>query len=109
MKKLMLLLFTLATLNSYSQLDNVRGSEVVTFVAKIDKNLVTSDGIYLQGYVVHMNNEMIEKLNGEKVKISGRVTTFKPSFYGRNTNESKNALKNRITKHILKPEVVVLN
>lgn len=38
---------------------------------------VTKDGIYINGYVVEIDYGEAKKLNGKKVKISGKATTVK--------------------------------
>jgi hypothetical protein len=82
---------------------NSAGSLKVSFIAIIDIENATKDGIYLGDYVVNIPYDKLVKLNGKTVRISGKVTVIKgiSNIYeqGRATD----------TKHILKPRIRVLD
>lgn len=107
----MKLVFILILIFSESDSDYLRklalctsaGSSKVSFVAIIDIEKATKDGIYLGEYIVNIPYDRLIQLNGKTVRISGKVTVIKgvADIYeqGRATDR----------KHILKPKIKVLD
>lgn len=46
----------------------------VSFIARPDIANATKDGIYLNGYVVNISYDEIKRLNGKKIKVTGKVS-----------------------------------
>lgn len=61
---------TLKTLNS-------KTSNFVSFITILDIAQASKDGIYLNGYVVNIEYKQAKKLNGKKIRVSGKVTIVK--------------------------------
>lgn len=78
-----------------------RDDKVANFIATIDIKTATKNGIYLNGYVVHIPYSELTKLHGKKVFISGNVTLMKGP---ENLNDGiiSQGRKGEI-RHILKP------
>lgn len=108
MKNLFLLALIITAVSLRAQINNVRNGEVVTLVGQINKSNATNEGLLMNGYIVHLKSSIIEKLDGEKVKISGKVTVAKPLLYLQNSKSSKNPNNKVITRHIRNPRVQVL-
>jgi hypothetical protein len=81
--------------------------ETVSFTTKIDKAKATKDGIYLNGYVVNMDAAQIEKLNGQTVRVSGKVTVIKgvDNTAGGEIQQGRET----DTKHILSPKIEIID
>lgn len=77
------------------------------FVAKIDILQATKDGIYLNDYVVNIPYEKLMKLNGKKVRISGKVTLIKGTRHNNGGEVRQRREEN--TKHILKPKIKIID
>jgi hypothetical protein len=77
-------------------------SNRASFVTKIDINQATKDGIYLNGYVVN-----IPKLNGKKVRVSGKVTVVKGLKHYNDGQERQG--REEDTKHILRPKIKIVD
>ena len=101
------------------QLDTTRhdisdATTTVTFTVKFDKSSATKDGYYLNGYVVDISYEQAKKLNGKKIKISGKVSIVsglnnKPKEYDENGQEIVRQGRAEDTKHILFPVIEILD
>jgi hypothetical protein len=52
-------------------------SRIVSFVSKLDFANVTKDGVYLNGYVVDISYEKARRLDGKKIKVTGKVRIVK--------------------------------
>ena len=78
----------------------------VRFVTKIDIQQATKDGIYLNGYVVNIPYHTLQQLNGQTVRIKGRVTIIK------GLKNYKDGIvrqgREEDSKHILKPRIKVI-
>ena len=46
----------------------------MTFDTTVDISQSTKDGIYMNGYLVNIDYDEIEDLNGKKIRITGQVT-----------------------------------
>src|ERR1700754_3193755 len=79
MKYSFTLLFIFFSLVSFAQqIDTVtkksfQPGETVTFITVVNAKYATKDGIYLNGYVVHLDYNQIKKLNRKKVRVTGEV------------------------------------
>ena len=80
--------------------------KTVSFQTTIEIKNATKDGIYLNGYVVNIPYEQLEKLNGKTVRISGKVTIVKGNRHYREEEVRQGRFED--TKHILKPKVQVI-
>jgi len=82
-------------------------SRKVSFITTVDIASLTKDGIYMNGYVVNISRKKVEKLDGKKVRVTGKVTVVKgiknlpgePIQQGREVD----------TKHILTPKIEIIN
>lgn len=101
-----LFLFTLLTYSLLLQAQDKK-SNSVSFLTKIDIAQATKDGIYLNGYVVNISYDKLMKLNGKKVRISGKVTIIK-GLEHYNDREVRQG-REEDTKHILKPKIKIVD
>lgn len=101
-------LLLLLTLVTHSLMLRAQDKKIntVSFVTKIDIQEATKDGIYLNGYVVNIPYEKLVKLNGKKVRISGKVTIVKGIKQYDDIKIRQGREKE--TKHILKPKIILL-
>ena len=76
------------------------------FIAKIDIENATKDGLFIYGYVVNIPCDKIEKLNGKIVNISGKVTLTKLSNLNKVGQLEQG--KNSKTMHILIPKIKIV-
>jgi len=113
MRPTFLFLFLLFTTGCFSQkTDSLKTQPAktpgfVTFITRVDIANATKDGIYLNGYVVNIGYEEAKKLNGKKIRVSGKVTIEKglkdlppgtPIRQGREED----------TKHIESPKIKII-
>ena len=112
--KFLRLLFLLTMLTNYSLLQGQHTlkpidtkNNKVSFITTIDIKRATLDGIYLNGYVVNIEYDKLRKLNGKKVRISGKVTIIKGL---KNLPPTKPLTQGRYddTKHILNPKIEII-
>jgi hypothetical protein len=82
-------------------------SNRASFVTKIDINQATKDGIYLNGYVVNIPYDKMIKLNGKKVRVSGKVTVVKGLKHYNDGQERQG--REEDTKHILRPKIKIVD
>lgn len=101
-----LILFTLLA-QSFSLQAQDKNNGRARFVAKIDILQATKDGIYLNDYVVNIPYEKLVKLNGKKVRISGKVTMIK-GIKHYNDGEVRQGREEN-TKHILRPKIKIID
>src|SRR5690349_14708727 len=85
--------------------DTIRNK--VSFVAKIDIQQATKDGIYLNGYVVSIPYQKLAKLDGRTVRIIGTVTIVKGLKHYKDNVERQG--RENDTKHILDPIIVIVD
>ena len=102
----LLFLFTLLTHFFILQAQDKK-SDKVSFVTKIDIRQATKDGIYLNGYVVNIPYDKLMKLNGKKVRISGKVTIVK-GLNQYNDGVTRQG-REEDTKHIEKPKIKIVD
>ena len=102
----LLFVFTLVTHSLILQAQDKK-IDIVSFVTKIDIKEATKDGIYLNGYVVNIPYDKLLKLNGKKVRISGKVTIVK-GLKHYNDGEIRQG-RAEDTKHILKPKIKLVD
>lgn len=80
MRPIFTILFFLFTLSCFSQTgdtlkkhpDKIPG--FVSFITRLNIANATKDGIYLNRYVVNISYEQAKRLNGKKIRVSGKVT-----------------------------------
>jgi hypothetical protein len=101
----LLLVFTLLTHSFILQAQDTTSNRA-RFVTKIDIQQATKDGIYLNGYVVNIPYDKLIKLNGKKVRISGKVTIVK-GLKHYNDGVVRQG-REEDTKHILKPKIKIV-
>ena len=51
--------------------------DFVTVEGIIDSKNATKEGVYFNGYILHLNSDQLKKYDGEKVKVIGVVTVIK--------------------------------
>jgi hypothetical protein len=78
----------------------------VSFIAKIDLQQATKDGMYLNGYVVNLPYEKAKTLNGKTVRIKGKVTIIKGNKHY--TDGQIRQGRQEDSKHILKPKIKIV-
>jgi hypothetical protein len=82
-------------------------SDLVSFTTKIDLANATKDGFYLNGYVVNIEYEEAKKLNGKKVKITGKVTVVK-GIKNESPDQPISQGRSEDTKHIKSPKIEII-
>jgi hypothetical protein len=102
----LLFVYALLTLSSVLQAQDTTRNRV-SFVTKIDFQQATKDGIYLNGYVVNIPYDKLQKLNGKTVRIRGKVTIVKGLKHY--TDGEIRQGREDDTKHILKPKINVVD
>ena len=82
----------------------------VYFETTIDITNASKDGIYIDDYVVHIDYDKLEELDGKKVKISGNVSIVNglDKEYDKSGNEIIMQGRSGDTKHIVMPVVEVV-
>ncbi|MBB4805297.1 hypothetical protein HNP38_000569 [Chryseobacterium defluvii] len=107
MKKLFPVLFLIFSLMvSGQKTKSSAGKNYVSFVTLLDIKSPTKDeGYPINGYMVNLDYEKIKKLNGRKVRISGKVITVK----GLTKEGGLQQGRYEDTRHILNPKIKVLN
>jgi len=112
MKYTLAILFILFNLISFSQTQDTlkkqsgKTSGVVTFITKLDIANATKDGIYLNGYVVNIDYEQAKKLDGKKIRVTGKVRIVKGL-----KNSPKDVIRQgreEDTKHIKSPKIEII-
>lgn len=80
---------------------------LVQFSVKVDKQLATKDGAYLNGYLVNLPHARIQELLGKTIRVRGRVSILK----GKTTDRSGNLQQGRQKdiKYISKPRIMILS
>ena len=89
-------------------------SERVSFIGKIDIANATKDGIYLNGYIVNLDYQQAEKLNGKTIRVKGKVTIVKglnnqPKEFDKNGQQVIKGGRNEDAKHIFSPKIKVID
>lgn len=113
MKYTLALFFVLFNLISFSQTKDPlkkrsgKTSEVATFIATLDIAKATKDGIYLNGYVVNIDYAQAKRLDGKKIKVTGKVTIVKG--VKRLPNAPIEQGREGDTKYIESPKVEIVN
>jgi hypothetical protein len=102
----LLFLIILLTQHSLLQAQDTANSQV-SFVTKIDIQQATKDGIYLNGYVVNIPYDKLQKLNGKTVRICGKVTIVQGLKHYNDGIVRQG--REEDTKHILKPKIKVVD
>lgn len=106
--KLLRLILILTLLTQYLSLqaqDTTNNN--VSFVTKINIQQATKDGIYLNGYVVNIPYDKLQKLNGKTVRISGKVTIVKGLKHYNDGVERQG--REEDTRYILKPKIKIVD
>ena len=120
MRRIFTLVFFLFSLVSYSQTIDTSTQkydetlDVVSFITILDIDNATKDGIYLNGYVVNLEYSEAKKLNGKKIRVTGKVTVVKglenlPKEYDKNGNEIYKQGRYEDSKHITKPKIEIIS
>jgi len=112
MKYILTILLIFFQLLSFSQAKDVTNqsdtsSRKVSFITTVDIARLTKDGIYMNGYVVNISREKIEKLVGKKIRVTGKVTVVKglKNLPG----EEERGGREEDTKHILSPKIEIID
>ena len=119
MKTLITLVFILASLISFSQTadtlqqKSTNITEQVSFYTVLDINNLTKDGIYVEGYVLHLDYEQVKELSGKKIMITGAVSVVEglqnlAKEYDESGKEIFSQGRQEDTKHIVSPKIEVL-
>ena len=70
---LVILLFTTNLINGQT----VKNANNVSFIITFDINKATKDGYYVGDYIININSEKAIKLDGKKIKITGKFQIVK--------------------------------
>ena len=116
MKNIIFIAFSVIILASCSQTTETveqkskNNSDFISFEATLDIENATKEGIYVDEYVVHIDYDKANELNGKKVIISGDVSIVKgldntEKEYDKNGNEIFSQGRSGDTKHIINPEI----
>ncbi len=106
-------LFLLFTTSCFSQTNDTlkthpgKTSDFVSFITRLDITHATKDGIYLNGYVVNIDYEQAKKLNGKKIRVTGKVTIEK-GFKNLPPSDIIQQGRQDDTKHIESPEIEII-
>ena len=112
MKKLLPFIFLLSTQLSFGQYikgktENFKErTKSVSFTTVVDIQQATKEGIYMEGYVVHISHDKIKTLHGKKVKVAGKVTVVKGLKQEDGKDEKQGRYEDR--KHLLTPVITIL-
>ena len=119
MKFTLTILFAFLTVNCFSQNKDtsriqLKTSGVVSFITKLDTANATKDGIYLNGYVVNISYDQARKLNGKRIKVTGKVTIVKgldspKKKFDKNGQEIIEQGRSGDAKHILSPKIKMVD
>nr|WP_294906869.1 hypothetical protein [uncultured Lacibacter sp.] len=112
MKKLLPFIFLLCTHLGFGQYikgktENFKDrSKSVSFTTVVDIQQATKEGIYMEGYVVHISFDKIKTLHGKKVKVTGKATVVKglKQDYGKEEKQGRY----EETKHLFSPVITIL-
>jgi hypothetical protein len=91
-----------------------KSDSTVSFVTIFDIKAATKDGYYLNGYVVTVDYKQAQKINGNKIKVTGEVIVVKgignqADEYNKDGNKIIKQGREEDTKHIVKPSIEVLD
>ncbi|HEY6437028.1 MAG TPA: hypothetical protein VIY47_10585 [Ignavibacteriaceae bacterium] len=110
MKYILTILLVFFQLFSFSQARAVTQSDTtsgkVSFITTVDISRQTKDGIYMNGYVVNISREKLEKLDGQKIRVTGKVTVVKGVKNLPGEEEQQGRAVD--TKHILSPKIEII-
>jgi len=119
MKYRLSLLFILFSLNSFSQQTDpskepYKTPRKITFIHKVDIANMTKEGMYMNGYVVYIDREEAEKLNGKTIRVTGKVKIVKgldslPKEYNEYGVEIIKGGRRGDSKHITSPKIKILD
>ena len=116
LKGLLIIILTFVHVNSFSQTrDTLKKQQgVISFITKLNISNATKDGIYLNGYVVHMDYAQAKKLDAKTISVTGKVTIVKglknsPKEYNRDGEEIIKQGRVEDTKHILHPTIRIIH
>jgi len=118
-QSLIILISTLSTATLYGQKNTVvkynnhDTTNFVSFIVKFDKKCATKDGYYLGGYVVNIDKSQSTRLNGQTIKITGKVSIEKglgSEASKQNENGNSPVVQGRLrdTKHIESPTIEII-
>jgi hypothetical protein len=111
MRPALTFLFLLFTISCFSQAKDTLKTQpnntaaITSFVTKLNIANATKDGIYLNGYVVNISYEKAKKLNGKKIRVTGKVTIIKGI---KNSPGEEVQGRQGDTKHIESPKVEII-
>jgi hypothetical protein len=86
---------------------------IVSFTTIFDKSNATKDGYYINEYVVELDYALAQKIDGKKIRITGKVHTVKglnnqAKEYDSKGNEIMKQGRSEDKKHIASPTIEVL-
>lgn len=94
MKTLLTIFLSFSTLLCLSQTNEseFEKTDTVTILVKVKLENATKDGLYIQGGILDLDAEEIERLNGKTIRVTGIKTRVKglknlPKAYDKNGNE----------------------
>ncbi|MCX6182211.1 MAG: hypothetical protein NT150_09815 [Bacteroidetes bacterium] len=120
MKELIALILLLVTSYTYGQqtdttnLQVTETENVVTFIEVFHKNQATKDGYYLGNYIVNITDDQARKLDGKKIKVSGKFYVVKgldtlPKEKNKNGEIIHKQGRKEDTKHIPFPTIEIID
>ena len=118
----LILTFTILTtsfsvnINSTDELiaQTTNPDSTISFVTTFNIDKATKDGYYLEEYVVDVDQKQAKKINGKKIRVTGKVTIVKglinePDKFDNNGNRIIKQGRAQDTKLISNPSIEVLD
>lgn len=104
------LLFTILffACKQYSITESSKNTEMVSFTTVFKNEFATKDGYYLGGYVVVIEDDLAETLEGKTIKITGKYHIVKGIEEQPNKNGEFSQGRVGDTKHIANPTIEIL-
>ena len=113
MRQIILFIFAFVISSAYGQDKKLpdttatKQSKTASVTAIFHKANATKDGYYFGGYVVELDPERSEELDGKKLKITGRLYIEKGlGAYDQKTGQVQGRVRD--TKHITSPKIKII-
>ncbi|MEI6122015.1 MAG: hypothetical protein WCQ95_00165 [Bacteroidota bacterium] len=119
MKHLLTLLFIGMQLSAFCQTQTTqtipkdKTTDSTTFVTTFNLAHATKDGYYINGYVVEIDWNQAKKLDGKKIRITGKVSIVKgqnsePRAFDADGNPMVDQGRTSDTRHIVNPKIELI-
>lgn len=120
MKPILIFLFAQCCVFAFSQTTDTLNKQskmtpdTISFIAKMNIANATKDGIYVNGYIVHIDYDKAKKLDGMTIRVSGKINIIKglrnmPKEYDEKGNEIIRQGREEETRHIESPIIEIID